>query len=178
MSDTPQSETRTPKKDTTAWVTDDPATALAPTDRPPTPDKTFKDQDLRVDSLGRLVLTLTFADPTEDYNLELYKREADGKLTEVATSANGNANAQDESIDLADPADGDYVVRVVNYYGPKNDWSLKVDRYTKTTTTTPGAIEKYTLSCEIGGNVVKSSEIYVDRGDIVYNLAPCGKQAK
>ena len=171
VSDTPQSETRTPHKQTTAWVTDDPATALAPTDRPPTPDKNLEDQDLRVDGLGRLVLTLSFGDPTEDYDLELYKREADGSLTQVTTSANGNG--QSETIDLANPADGDYVVRVVNYYGPKNDWSLKVDRYTKTTTTTPGTKENWTLTCEVGGKVVKSSEIYVARGDVKSKLNPC-----
>ena len=41
------------------------------------------------------------------------------------------------------------------------------------TTTTPGTKENWTLTCEVGGKVVKSSEIYVARGDVKSKLNPC-----
>lgn len=56
---------------------------------------------------------ITWSDPTSDWDLYVYKKAADGTLTEVGASAQGSTTS--EEVLLPNPAPGDYVVRVANY---------------------------------------------------------------
>jgi hypothetical protein len=56
---------------------------------------------------------ITWADPTNDWDLYVYKKAADGTLSVVGTSAQGSTTS--EEVRLPNPSPGDYVVRVVNY---------------------------------------------------------------
>ena len=56
---------------------------------------------------------VTWADPNNDWDLEVFKKEADGSLTQVGQSANGNTTK--ERVSIPNPPAGDYVIRVENF---------------------------------------------------------------
>jgi hypothetical protein len=56
---------------------------------------------------------VTWADPNNDWDLEVFKKEADGSLTPVGQSANGNTTK--ERVSIPNPPAGDYVIRVENF---------------------------------------------------------------
>jgi hypothetical protein len=67
------------------------------------------DGDARVD------ITVTWADPTNDWDLELYRQDG-SDLVLVKSSANFNpeTGVAEEAVSVSDPQPGDYIVRVVN----------------------------------------------------------------
>jgi hypothetical protein len=168
----PTTEERTPQKQTKPWLESDPVGA-APVEQGPTPDSAIEDQPLTIaPNVARAVVSLTFPNPQEDYDLKVFRRESDGKLTEVGTS--GNFNGQDEQVELVRPEAGDYVIRVVNYYGPSNKWTAKIERFAAVTKTSPAQREAWTLTCEDRGRVVERREVIVGRGDQIDLGAFCG----
>lgn len=110
-----------------------------------------------------LKVDLTWPTP-DDLDLVVYRKKADGTLTEVGTS--GNAPATPESVQVLDAAPGTYVVRVINYTSVSPSHTVVVGQYDATTARTPGKREAYTLTCEIGGKVRASSKVYVERGQV------------
>ncbi|MDX6687357.1 MAG: hypothetical protein QOF86_3485, partial [Baekduia sp.] len=58
-------------------------------------------------------IKITWTDPTNDWDLYVYKKDSAGTLTEVGSSAQGSTTS--EEVLLPNPAAGDYVVRVANY---------------------------------------------------------------
>ena len=99
----------------------------------------------------------------DDLDLEVYKRVGDG-LVEVASS--GNAPGEKELADIADAEPGTYVLRVINYASASPTYTLKVDQFAATVKSTPGKRERYTLTCEVGGKVLQTKRVFVDRGQV------------
>lgn len=64
-----------------------------------------------------LTVRVTWADSINDWDLYLYKKAADGSLTQVGSSANGNTTSGDasEQVSVSNPTAGNYVIRVVNF---------------------------------------------------------------
>ncbi|MGZ4276684.1 MAG: hypothetical protein ACXVFK_08220 [Solirubrobacteraceae bacterium] len=56
---------------------------------------------------------VTWADANNDWDLEVFRKEADGSLTQVGQSANGGTTK--ERVSVPNPPPGDYVVRVENF---------------------------------------------------------------
>jgi hypothetical protein len=105
--------------------------------------------------------------PVSDYDMKIYRADADGNATgdAVATSGHGATDGEVgyEEATILDPA-GTYVVRVQNYAG--------VDPWTGTVTYAGpdpyGAPqqEAYTLTCETPQGVVKAArQVFVARGE-------------
>ena len=59
-----------------------------------------------------MLITVTGETDTDDWDLFVYHDDGTGKLTEVGRSASESSN---ESVNVANPAPGKYVVRVVNF---------------------------------------------------------------
>ncbi|MGA9746442.1 MAG: M14 family zinc carboxypeptidase [Nocardioides sp.] len=137
------------------------------------------DHEFTVTETGADVLGVELDWPTpDDLDLEVYRRNADGSLTQVATS--GNAPGEKESLEVAAPSPGSYVLRVVNFASATPSYTLTATLYDSTTVSSsevPGLIENWTLTCEKEGRVLQTVPVVVDRGQQVkVNLTACASR--
>ncbi|MFP5252979.1 MAG: M14 family zinc carboxypeptidase [Actinomycetes bacterium] len=127
------------------------------------------DHELVVTETGMDVLGVTLDWPTpDDLDLEVYRRNADGSLAKVGSS--GNIPGEKESLEVAAPEPGTYVLRVINYASVASTYTLTATLYDSTTVSSeevPGLIESWTLSCEKDGKVLEQVPVVVDRGQQV-----------
>ena len=137
-----------------------PGTALLPTQHE---DKEFvvteTDQDL-------LQVELDWPTP-DDYDLEVYYKEADGSLTKVASS--GNFVGEKELATLDAPRAGTYVLRVINFASVSPAWTMTAGLYaTEDRIVGDGLVENWTLTCERpDGTVLQTVPVVVDRAQQV-----------
>ena len=127
---------------------------------------TETDQDL-------LQVELEWPTP-DDYDLEVYFKEADGSLTEVASS--GNFLGEKELATVDAPTTGSYVLRVINFASVSPTWTMTAGLYaTEDVIIGDGLIENWTLTCERpDGTVLQTVPVIVDRGQQVKpDLSAC-----
>ncbi|MFF3289986.1 M14 family metallopeptidase [Streptomyces sp. NPDC003023] len=113
--------------------------------------------------------------PTPD-DLDLYvlRKNADGTLTQVASSA-GFVGEKERAL-LQDPEQGTYVLRVENFASATPSWTLTASLFDATEQQTGGLIENWTLTCEKDGKVLERVPVVVDRGQRVKaDLKTCAK---
>jgi len=67
---------------------------------------------------------------------------------------------------------GNYVLRVVNFAAAVGTWTATVGRYQTTQTVTTGSPEPYTMTCEVSGQVVRSTQVFIARGQTL-SVNPC-----
>jgi hypothetical protein len=120
----------------------------------------------------RVDLTIAAA---EDYDLAVFRKEANGDLTPVGTS--GNAPGENESVTIQQPTAGATYVARVNYYAAATgNYTLTATRIQVTSKLTKGHKEAYTLTCEdTGGKVLESYQFVIDRGQTVTLHLGCGQ---
>ena len=127
------------------------------------------DHEFTVTETGMDLLGVTLDWPTpDDLDLEVYRKNADGSLTQVSSS--GNVPGEKESLEIAAPEPGTYVLRVINYASVASTYTLTATLYDSTTVSSeevPGLIEAWTLSCEKNGKVLEQVPVVVDRGQQV-----------
>jgi hypothetical protein len=116
-------------------------------------------------------------DTPEDYDIEVFRKNADGSLTSVGTSGNEPGIPEEVILTGDKAAPGTYVLRVSNFAAVAGTWTAKIGRYRTTRTVTTGTTEAYTMTCEIGGQVVRSSQLTIGRGQSA-TVDPCGTGAK
>ena len=134
------------------------------------------DHEFTVAETGMDVLGVTLDWPTpDDLDLVVYRKNADGSLTQVGSS--GNIPGEKESLEIAAPEPGTYVLRVVNYASVASTYTLVATLYDSKTVSSesvPGLIESWTLSCEKDGRVLQQVPVVVDRGQQVkVDLTTC-----
>jgi hypothetical protein len=112
-------------------------------------------------------------DTPEDYDIEVFRKNADGSLTSVGTSGNNPGTPEQVILTGDKAAPGTYVLRVNNFAAVVGTWTAKVGRYRTTKTVTTGSPEPYTMTCEVGGQVVRSTQLFIARGQTV-SVDPCG----
>lgn len=111
----------------------------------------------------------------DDMDLEVYRRKADGSLTQVGSS--GNLPGEKEQVEVTDVAAGTYVLRVVNYASLSPSYTLTAGLHETVTRRTPGKREAYTLTCEKNGKVLQRSKVYVARGQVrAVDLTECRRR--
>ncbi|SDG31219.1 M14 family zinc carboxypeptidase [Klenkia brasiliensis] len=121
-----------------------------------------------------LEVTLDWPTP-DDFDLEVHRRGADGSLTPVGSS--GNSIGEKERVLLQDVTAGTYVLRVVNFASVAPSWTLDAATYQAGTTTVPGLVENWTLTCERGGQVLQRVPVVIDRGQqLRVDLTACGRR--
>jgi hypothetical protein len=108
----------------------------------------------------------------EDEASEVFRKNADGSLTSVGSSGNNPGTPEEVILTGDKAAPGTYVLRVNNFAAVVGTWTAKVGRYRTTRTVTTGSPEPYTMTCEIGGQVVRSTQLFIARGQTV-NVDPC-----
>jgi hypothetical protein len=127
------------------------------------------DHEFTVTETGMDLLGVTLDWPTpDDLDLEVYRKNADGSLAKVSSS--GNAPGSKESLEIAAPEPGTYVLRVINYASVTSTYTLTATLYDSATVSSeevPGLIESWTLSCEKDGKVLEQVPVVVDRGEQV-----------
>jgi Zinc carboxypeptidase len=131
------------------------------------------DQEFVVDRDADLLeITLDWPTP-DDLDLEVYRQAADGSLTQVGSS--GNFVGDKERVLLQDAEQGTYVLRVINFASAAPTWTLTASLFEAETSTVPGLVENWTLSCEIDGQVRERVPVVVDRGQqLQVDLTACG----
>jgi hypothetical protein len=114
----------------------------------------------------------------EDYDLEVYRKNPDGSIPEkpIATSGHNPGTPEEVVLQGDQIAHATYVVRVVNFAAASGTWTATVGLYDTTETVTTGHREAYALTCEVGGKVVKSTQVTIDRGQQL-SLNPCSSSA-
>ncbi len=137
------------------------------------------DHELTITETGVDVLKVDLDWPMpDDLDLEVYRKNADGSLTQVGTS--GNMPGEKEQVEIAAPEPGDYVLRVVNFASVTPSYTLTATLFDSTTVSSeevPGLIESWTLSCERDGRVVEQVPVVVERGQQVkVDLNACGRR--
>jgi hypothetical protein len=133
------------------------------------------DQEFTVDrDVDLLEINLDWPTP-DDLDLEVYRKNADGSLTQAGSS--GNSVAEKERVLLQDPAQGTYVLRVINFASVTPSWTLTAALFNADATTVPGLVENWTLTCERDGRVVQTVPVVVDRGQrLRVDLTACGRR--
>ncbi len=137
------------------------------------------DHPFTITETGIDVMKVTLDWPMpDDLDLEVYRKEADGKLTKVGSS--GNAPAEKEEAEIAAPLPGDYILRVINFASVSPTYDLKAtlfDSLTVDSYEVPGLIENWTLTCEKDGQVLQTVPVVVGRGEQAkVNLSECSKR--
>jgi hypothetical protein len=61
-----------------------------------------------------MTVTVTWSSPADDWDLELFRKKADGSLEQVGSAANGPPSTA-ETVTLVNPAAGTYVARADNF---------------------------------------------------------------
>ncbi|WP_324273755.1 M14 family zinc carboxypeptidase [Blastococcus brunescens] len=111
----------------------------------------------------------------DDMDLEVYRKAADGSLTQVGSS--GNFVGEKERVLLQDPEQGTYVLRAINFASVAPSWTLTASLFVAETSTVPGLVENWTLTCERDGRVVERVPVVIDRGQqLRVNLTACGRR--
>ena len=78
---------------------------------------------------------------------------------------------------LQDPAQGTYVLRVINFASATPSWTLTAALFDAETSTVPGLVENWTLTCERDGRVVQRVPVVIDRGQqLRVDLTACGRR--
>ncbi|MBD8870184.1 M14 family zinc carboxypeptidase [Nocardioides donggukensis] len=137
------------------------------------------DHPFSVTESGIDVLQVDLDWPTpDDMDLEVYRKNADGSLTQVGSS--GNFVNEKERAEIAAPAPGDYVLRVINFASTAPTYTLTATLFDSTLVDSeevPGLIENWTMTCEVDGKVRQRESVVVDRGQRVrVDLSECGRR--
>ncbi|MQA27781.1 MAG: carboxypeptidase [Micromonosporaceae bacterium] len=102
----------------------------------------------------------------DDMDLYVYRKAADGTLTEVGSST--SFVTEKERVLLQNPEQGTYVLRVENFASVTPTWDLTASLFNgEDKEVGDGLIETWTLTCEQNGTVLQRIPVIVDRGQQV-----------
>ena len=154
-------------------------------DEEPTRSETFTgtaaptssvDHELVVTEADQEILQVVLDWPTpDDLDLEVYRKNADGSLTEVGSS--GNFVGEKEKATINAPTPGTYVLRVINFASVSPTYTLTASLFNATEHTTAPMVEAWTLTCEKDGQVLQTVPVVVERGQQVsVDLKECTRR--
>jgi hypothetical protein len=133
-------------------------------------------------ALANIELTWQLPD---DVDLEVYRvvsetggEDGGRQLEQVASS--GNFVVDKELATFSDVETGAYVIRVINFAAvPGQPFTVTAESFDADSKTTMGLIEAWTLTCEIGGEIVEQVPVIVDRGQqVLVDLEVCGPKGR
>lgn len=119
------------------------------------------DHAFRIDTTAPVWRGTLATDAPDDLDLEVLRRTPSG-LERVGISS--DALTGDEQVEIRDLPAGDYVLRVTNTLGLSAAYTATSETFAVTTRTTPGQRESYTLTCEYRGQVLRTQQVFVERG--------------
>ena len=113
---------------------------------------------------GRASIRIDWGTPTSDYDMAVYRRGADGTLTAVGVSGQGDTTF--EQVVLGDPPPGEYVARVFAYDAPATDpWAGEVT-FAGPEPFRAARKESWRLTCERPrGRVREARDVLIERGE-------------
>jgi hypothetical protein len=133
------------------------------------------DHELVVTETDQEILQVDLDWPTpDDLDLEVYRENPDGSLTQVGSS--GNFVGEKEKATISAPTPGTYVLRVINFASVSPTYTLTAGLYDATEQTTAPLVEAWTLTCEKDGRVLETVPVVVERGQQVsIDLKECSR---
>jgi hypothetical protein len=133
------------------------------------------DHELVVTETDQEILQVVLDWPTpDDLDLEVYRTNPDGSLTQVGSS--GNFVGEKEKATIATPTPGTYVLRVINFASVSPTYTLTAALFDATEQTTAPLVEAWTLTCERDGRVLQTVPVVVERGQQVsVDLKECSR---
>jgi hypothetical protein len=139
------------------------------------------DHDFTITETGIDVLQVDLDWPSpDDLDLEVYKKNADGSLTQVGSS--GGFVGEKERAEIGAPEPGDYVLRVINFASTTPTYDLTATLFDSAVVSSeevPGLIEAWTLTCEQDGQVLQQVPVIIDRGEQAkIDLGTCISRAR
>lgn len=139
------------------------------------------DHDFTITETGIDVLQVDLDWPSpDDLDLEVYRNNADGSLTQVGSS--GGFLGEKERVEIGAPETGDYVLRVINFASTTPTYDLTATLFDSAVVSSeevPGLIENWTLTCEKGGKVLQQVPVIIDRGEqSKIDLSTCINRSK
>ncbi len=130
------------------------------------PPTSSVDHEFVVTEADQEVMQVDLDWPTpDDLDLEVYRKNADGSLTQVGSS--GNFVGEKEKATISAPTPGTYVLRVINFASVSPTYTLTAGVYDATEQTTAPLVEAWTLTCEQDGQVLQTVPVVVERGQQV-----------
>jgi hypothetical protein len=121
-----------------------------------------------------LRVALDWATP-DDMDLEVYRKKADGSLTQVGSS--GNLPGEKEQVEVTDAPAGTYVLRVVNYASLSPTYTLEASQFDTVVKRTAGKREAYVMTCEKNGKVLQRDRVFINRGQTrTLDLTECRRR--
>ena len=122
------------------------------------------------DNARLLTVSLEWATP-DDYDLEIYLKQADGTLKKMPGSG-GPPGAKEKAF-IDNPPVGDYILRVVNFAAVTPAWTMKAEVFEPgPDIVIGGGKEAWKLTCHTA-NGIKTQKVYVDRGQRMTATNPC-----
>jgi Zinc carboxypeptidase len=148
----------------------------------PTGAGTHKDYPFTVNAADQVVEVRTSPDVQgEDYDLEVWRCGSTcGGPNDKLVGSSGQPSGMDNELVTLTPATappGAYYARVINYLGPSSTYHGSIAHFAGHTVVTTGHKEAYTMTCEVGGNVVDSQQVIVGRGQTA-DVSLCGNSAQ
>jgi hypothetical protein len=131
---------------------------------PTTPGVGHTDHEVVVTEPEVKVMQVDLTWPTpDDMDLEVYRKEADGKLTKVASSGafvNSNEQAFVENV-----TPNTYVLRQINFASVSPSYTMTATLYgAPKFEVTEGLVESYTLVCTVDALEKRRQQVVVERG--------------
>ncbi|HEX2084497.1 MAG TPA: M14 family zinc carboxypeptidase [Solirubrobacteraceae bacterium] len=129
-----------------------------------------------------LRIRLEWTATPEDYDLKVWKQQNSGTRKPIGVGPSGpgysgNIPGTFEEVVIPKPTRGTYVIQVIYYAGPANDWKATVEQIEQLPDVWEGTgkTEAYTLTCETAdGQVLGSREVTVLRGEVLDLAMPEG----
>jgi hypothetical protein len=167
---------------------DDPLGLVGSEEEPYSAERRFTVGD--AEAGNKLVVDLTWDVQVQDFDLKLYRVGAGGALEPAgfgtgpiggSGGSSGEVNGHYEQIEVDKAQPGEYVARVIYYMTgaqqvpEANDWHLGVSRFAAEPDTVETGKEFWTMSCERGGQVLETQDLYVERGQAITANFACGR---
>jgi len=120
---------------------------------------------------------ITWADPRNDFDLQILRVHDDGSETLLTVSGQGDTTWEQTTIaadQFNDPLPpGRYIARVLDYASVDKAFSGEIT-FAGPQTAVPATPEAWTLTCRVGGRVAGTRQVRVERGQRVDAGAACG----
>ncbi len=128
------------------------------------------------DDDAEVTARISWADPRNDFDLYVFRINADGSQTALAASAEANTTWEQTEV-VPDTPDGRlpagrYVARVIDYASTNKAFSGQIT-FAGPSPPVPATPERWTLTCRRAGRTLSTREVLVDRGASVGVGAAC-----
>jgi Zinc carboxypeptidase len=124
---------------------------------------------------GKVTIRIQWATQASDYDLKIFRPGASPTAQDPLYSSQQRATDFEEVV-IPEP-EGEYLIRVANVAGVEPWEGTRV--YEGPDPFQPGITETWTLTCEVGGRVLHTGQVLIDRGQVQQpDLGACDRRPR